>query len=716
MSENSSLIDLIKNKNIKEFEKIISKDEKINLNIKDDNYNYLIYYILIYNLEETLDLILKRNLRLDILDSDGRNILYIPIKFSYNSVLKKLLEFDKNHIGINILDIKDKLGLTALHYSIIFNNFDGFKILLQYQSNYLTHNNQGLNAFHICIQYNRINFFIELINLIADLNFSSKDNQSLLQFAIINDKFDFVKFILKKKININNQDYDNGLTALHQVIIKNNKSLAETLINHGAKIDIQDFYGNSGLHYAISEKNSNIIKLLIKFNPNYNLINIDGNTPLHMYLDGDDKSNYLEKDILEVLITKTNLNIQNNEGITCLKILINLFLFKNYEKILLNKELNFFIPDNNGEDLSKSLNDEEIFETAIESYYNVLINNNDELNEDWEIWCSKSVIEKLKNLKSNKSEPKDICKDKIREVILKEKRSIPKLNSFNLVLDNGIFLNSCYYTGIPLDILFGLLFLHLNVKENIGLILDYPLTINKKLEEHYEKIGIDFPFKIEFSNCEILWSFQKIFYPTYFEYEFNKIIKNSSHDYIAIPLGIEIEQGSHANMLLIDKKNKTIERFEPNGFNSPLGLNYNPELLDNILENKFTDYELKYFRPADFLPVIGFQILENLEELTCKKLGDPNGFCGIWCTWWVYHRLKNPKILNKDLALLLIQKIKLENKKFKNVIRNFAYYVVELRDKSLKKFGLDINDWMVGNITEDQLNMLEKEILNLIIK
>ena len=30
-------------------------------------------------------------------------------------------------------------------------------------------------------------------------------------------------------------------------------------------------------------------------------------------------------------------------------------------------------------------------------------------------------------------------------------------------------------------------------------------------------------------------------------------------------LGIEIEEGGHANIMIIDKKNKKIERFEPNG-------------------------------------------------------------------------------------------------------------------------------------------------------
>ena len=86
-----SIIDLIKNKNIKELKNKLLEDPNININIRDNNYNYFIYYVLLYNQEDILDLILKKHIRLDILDSDGRNILYVPIKFSYNSILKHLI-------------------------------------------------------------------------------------------------------------------------------------------------------------------------------------------------------------------------------------------------------------------------------------------------------------------------------------------------------------------------------------------------------------------------------------------------------------------------------------------------------------------------------------------------------------------------------------------------------------------------------------------------
>ena len=705
----NTIIELIKNKNIKELMSVIKEKENINLNIKDINFNYFITYVIIYNEEDLLDLVLTKNVRLDILDSDGRNILYIPIKFSYNNMLFKLLKKDKGNIGLPIADIKDTRGLTSIHYSIIFNNYEAFKILLPISNLFIT-NTQNFNAYYICIQYNRLAFFIEILSTISNLSMVTNDNENLLQYAITVDRYEYIPYILKKKININTQDTLNGLTALHHVIIKNKIDIVQLFINNGSNINIQDYYGNTPIHYSISENNLILLKLLLKYNPNVNLTNIDGNTPLHLYL----RNSNIEKDILKILISKTDLNIQNNEGTTCLKLMIDFYIIEKNSDLLKNKELNFFIQDNSGKDMSISLNDEHILKLAIDSYYNTIKENNKFLIVDWEIWCAKDIIDKLKSLNIKHNEPIQICKEKIKQVILKEKRTLPLFTKYDLELDNGIFVNVCNYVGVPLDILFGMLFLQQTFSENgFSLILDYPLTINKPLEFYYQKLGIDYPFKLEFSNCEILWSFQKIFFPSYFNEVFAKAMEDNYIKYISIPLGIELTNGSHANIIFIDKINKTIERFEPNGSYQPIKFNYNPEMLDNILIETFLEYKYKYFKPKHFLPPIGFQLLENMEESICKRIGDPNGFCGVWCIWWVYHRVKNNKIDNITLVHNLIKYIKLENKSFKNLIRDFSYYITELRDKTLNKFKIDINDWIVGSIDNTLVDSIEKEIFKM---
>jgi len=300
------IFDLIKNH---EWEKLITKisssDTDFDVNIKDQTNNYIIIYAVIYNQISLVKKLYEHNARIDILDADEKSILYYPIKFSYDSMLEFLLQLNKDTIGINILEIKDKTYKTALHYAII----------------------------------------------------------------------------------------------------KNFKSTIIELIHYKADINIPDYYANTSLHYAVSEKNNEIIKIIIKYAPNYDFQNIDGDTALHMYLD----NNNMDIEILENLILKTNLNIQNNKGVTCLKKLLYLDLFMDYIEILENKELNFFITDKENENMDEYLENQSILRIAINSYYNTILIKKENLIEVWEKKCA-----------DLKLTDKD-CKETIKKIILKEK-------------------------------------------------------------------------------------------------------------------------------------------------------------------------------------------------------------------------------------------------------------------------------------------------------
>ena len=139
-------------------------------------------------------------------------------------------------------------------------------------------------------------------------------------------------------------------------------------------------------------------------------------------------------------------------------------------------------------------------------------------------------------------------------------------------------------------------------------------------------------------------------------------------------------------------------------------------MLDSLLTHKFNsfDKDILYISPHQYLPNIGFQLLETLENTKCKRIGDPNGFCAIWCIWWCYQKLSNLKISSDKLANILIKTIKFKNKSFKNLIRNFSQNIVDLRDSYLKKYNLDINDWLTNNYSEKIINKLEQDIINII--
>jgi ankyrin repeat protein len=718
---NEEIFNLIKKQNFEEIYNLIKNKKITNFDIKDDNYNYFIQYIINYNQLEIIKLILKMkeaneiNFRIDIIDSDGRSILYNCIKFDYKELTNLLIDYNKTNIGISIINIKDRLGLNALHYSVIFNNFETFKLLLKNNADPYLISNDGSNVFILCLMYKRNNFLIYLIDNKYNINFTTSNGDNLLQISINYQNVEIINKLLETNINLNNINSDLGINVLHQSIIFNNLELFKKLLHRNLDINSSDFYGNTALHYILIEKRINFLDSFFKNQEiKFNLSNINGEIPLHILLDSDSLDD-INQTIINKIILESDLNIQNNQGITCLMIIIKKNLLDKFKELLILKPLNFFIEDNNLNQIKLS---DDILNILVDSYYNQIKIKKEELLEDWEKYCSEDLFEKLKNILVDKSGAKNseaICKSKIKDVILKDKRSLPHIQNINLHFDNGIFLNNCFYTGSPLDILFGLYLLNHDFKsKGLSLILDYPLTINSSLENYYKKIGLDYPYKMDFSNIEIIWSYQKLFFPSYFDDELLKIKKIAR--YICIPIGIETSIGSHANILFWDINNKTIERFEPNGSNYPIGMNYNPVLLDNLIQNKFKQFDenITYYPPYKFLPSIGLQILENLETPKCKKIGDPNGFCGVWCVWWVYQRMlniDNPKLSIENIADEIIKWIKFDNQSFKSIIRNFSKKITQNRDIYLKKINIDINDWIVGNYTSDKLDKLEKDII-----
>lgn len=703
------IFNLIKSRDFIKVKEIIENDKDINLNIVDGQNNYLIHYILLNDKIDILKIILKRDIRLDILDVDGRTILHTPIKFNLIDSLKVLLDYNNDLIGISIIDIKDNLGLTSLHYCIILNNFDCLKELLNANADPLIKDKLGNNVLHLALQYNRSEIIYYLINRV-NLNFLSNNNETILQLALSYQNIELINILLNKKINLNNQENEYGLGAIHQSIINNNSSITDKIIKNGADINLQDFYGNTGLMYAINENLIEQIKIFLNYSAlNYNLTNFNGETAAHLIF--NNYNNFKDYTfIIEKFIQNTDLNIQDNNGNTCLHSIIQNNLLYQYKNKLENKELNIFIKDNNNiSSFDFIKNNPDSIQIIINSFYNYLQINKDKLIIDWEIWCSTKENMKLNNLDDIK------CKNNIKDIIMKENRSIPKLKDYNLILDNGIFVNTCFYTGAPIDILFGLLFLYNSFKnKGLNLVIDYPLTSNKELENYFKSLGVNYNYKLDFCNFEINWTYQKLIIPTYFDYEIKKKIKTSK--YIIIPIGIETHIGAHANILFYDVKKAIVERFEPNGANPPKGFNYNPKLLDQLLDIKFKkiDENIKFVRPVDYLPIISFQMLENINEIKCRRIGDPNGFCGVWCIWWAYHKMKNLNISSKELAEKIIKEFKFSNLNFKTIIRNFSKNISDLRDDFLKKYKIDINDFIVENYDINILNSLEKDIIKYI--
>jgi hypothetical protein len=113
-----------------------------------------------------------------------------------------------------------------------------------------------------------------------------------------------------------------------------------------------------------------------------------------------------------------------------------------------------------------------------------------------------------------------------------------------------------------------------------------------------------------------------------------------------IPIKLLTNTGvGHANMLIYDKINNTLERFEPHG-QITLDI-YNPPLLDKSLpamfEKNITGKPVKYIALEAFCPAKGPQVLE---EIAREKMGitfnTGKGLCSVWSFIYADIRLSYP--------------------------------------------------------------------------
>lgn len=739
----NELFNMLKTHKYKEFieslNEIDTSDIGFDINIRDDQNNYFLTYAVTLNEPTIVETLIKKGAKIDITNKNDESIIIISIEYSYFEVLELLLATNKDTIGISIIDMKDRNMRTPLHYAIEIQNIKAIKLLLQYGSNTNTADKNGYNSLHMAVKSRSFEICEIIIDNIADINSRYNTGETSLHIACNLQLIDIAKLLIKNKINVNIQDHSHEITPLHYSIFVNNKELIALLLKNGAHPNAQDIYGNTPFHYTIIENNFEVFMIMTQSNItkhiiNMNVWNIDGEIPLHLVFKNN--SEYMH-DYLQIMLEKSNLSIQDNDGNTCLFYLIKYNIWKKYKNILIKKRLDIFtlnIENKYPIDIVQKQDYDEFIDMIADSYINRLQTVGELWYEEWENICNKSfdsVTENELNLINKKTNSiinydnfhikcKKITKEKILNLITKIKnkeiiqcyeKSFPsKRSPVCISVNEGANVTYCTFTGSTLDILVGLIFL-LKKHKDVCATLTKNFSKNRDLCGFYKSIGLIMNNKCEFLNFEIVWIHQRLYLMEGFYDQFKKCL-NSTAKFIIIPIGIEMREGSHAGYLIYDTQIKEIERFEPHGSTTPPGLYYNPNLLDSILESRFKsiDENIKYIRPIDYIPKIGFQLFD-VNESKKKKIGDPLGFCALWCIWYVDMRLTYRDFDRKKLVDILIKNIKSQNISFRNMVRNYGNYIIDTRDKIMSHSKMDINDWLNDQYTDVQINSVLEQLV-----
>ena len=151
-------------------------------------------------------------------------------------------------------------------------------------------------------------------------------------------------------------------------------------------------------------------------------------------------------------------------------------------------------------------------------------------------------------------------------------------------------------------------------------------------------------------------------------YDLVKVCENEGKRFFicTVMLIVPGKPGSHANIIVIDLKEKTIELFEPHGKRTELSTLDSLEgayhISDKLLKKMFKDIlpKYRYISPQTYLPTYGLQ----------ARIDSYTGLCVTWSIMYVHYRLLNPNINRKTLVRHM-------SKLSKNFLLKYARYIEE---------------------------------------
>jgi hypothetical protein len=151
-------------------------------------------------------------------------------------------------------------------------------------------------------------------------------------------------------------------------------------------------------------------------------------------------------------------------------------------------------------------------------------------------------------------------------------------------------------------------------------------------------------------------------------YDLVKVCENAGKRFFVctVMLIVPGKPGSHANIIVIDLKEKTIELFEPHGKRTELSTLDSLEgayhISDKLLKKMFKDIlpKYRYISPQTYLPTYGLQ----------ARIDAYTGLCVTWSIMYVHYRLLNPNINRKTLVRYM-------SKLSKNFLLKYAKYIEE---------------------------------------
>lgn len=701
MAANKSLLTLLRTRQFDDALNMIRKPEA-DVNVSDTFGMYPVHYAVALQRLDVFRALLERDAPLNVLDPNGRTVMYDIVRLHMLDFLDLVMERD-----VSALNAADADGRTALHYAVITHNEEALHRMLDKAHVHARDEDDNTVLHHAITYRNSPETILRLLDAGVSPNAQNAEGNTPLHIAVMIDYVDAFLLLLPVT-NPNVQTFEAHLSPLFMAVIYNNKRFIDALMGDPrTSLLLQDMFGNTILHYCIRLERTDVFAAVLARDSRVATYqNSAGDSVLHVLLKGDFDEERLKAYDFAQLLRTGHMNQQDNEGNTVWLLLARKDLWPPYVDILVSKKNAVFVTNDAGEHAYGTVQKLHPARMPVflrllkDSYAYKLVKGSRRFKHADDQKCSAALMVAAKYGKKAAK-----CEAMIERNIAAG-RSFPEKQPYYCVEYKDAAKITAPYTGISLDIVASLLWLTEHYPQ-CTTSLTPQFDENSALHTQVKKAS-----KTDFNNYEMVWANQQLLAPSNMILTLERFVRVPDYTTLVIPLGIQLTDIAHSNMLILTSSTREIERFEPFGRDTPPTFYYFPEDLDRELERFFakTLKGWRYVRPNDYLPKLGPQLLENIENKD-RALMDPQGYCSVWSLWYADMRLRYAHLPRDMICIKVLARLRGIVPSLRRYIRSYANDIATYRDKLLDGCGVTIDAWFHDEITNKDFECVKRKII-----
>ncbi|XP_064641028.1 transient receptor potential cation channel subfamily A member 1-like isoform X2 [Lineus longissimus] len=235
----------------------------------------------------TTKLLVENGAQFSAVDTSLRTCLHWAVQNGQYDVLQPVLQgthghFEEMNGARTIVDWKDNMDQTALHYAAAIGNTAILQRLLEFGANPSQTDLEGKTPLHIASEKGNIGCAESLVAASkGELNDPDVDGMSPLLLASSNGNRQMVKVLTALGADNSTKD-DQKRTALMLAATNGHSSVVSILVDDHADVHATDRYKNTALHYACANNQTQTVKLLLAKKADVIAKNNKNDTPLDL--------------------------------------------------------------------------------------------------------------------------------------------------------------------------------------------------------------------------------------------------------------------------------------------------------------------------------------------------------------------------------------------------------------------------------------------------